>query len=106
MAQPMLFNVIHFDNQPSLFDNPQSIRRSHTCLAVIALATKIGTISPAKVPLCSERFMSRLSNSTDVEYPSGDGQPMAENTLQFEWIAMLKGGLDKRFRHDPRVRGG
>lgn len=39
----------------------------------------------------------------EVMYPESDGQPMAENTLQFEWIAMLKGGLDAVFRDDPNV---
>jgi Uma2 family endonuclease len=39
----------------------------------------------------------------EVMYPEGDGQPMAENTLQFEYIAMLKGGLDAVFRNDPNV---
>lgn len=29
-----------------------------------------------------------------VEYPDSDGQPMAENTLQFEWIVTLKENLD------------
>ena len=38
-----------------------------------------------------------------VEYPSSDGQPMAENTLQFEWIVTLKGNLDLMFRDDPDV---
>ena len=39
----------------------------------------------------------------EVTYPESDGQPMAENTLQFEWIATLKGGLDAVFRDDPNV---
>ena len=39
----------------------------------------------------------------EVMYPESDGQPMAENTLQFEYIAMLKGGLDAVFRNDPNV---
>jgi Uma2 family endonuclease len=30
----------------------------------------------------------------DPDYPSSDGQPMAENTLQYRWIVTLKGGLD------------
>ena len=29
-----------------------------------------------------------------VVYPDSDGQPMAENTLQYEWIVTIKGGLD------------
>ncbi len=30
----------------------------------------------------------------EIEYPSSDGQPMAENTLQFEWIVTIKENLD------------
>jgi Uma2 family endonuclease len=52
-----------------------------------------------------------MSNSTstraqalpDVEYPDSDGEPMSDNTLQFEWIVTLKGGLDAVFRDDPNV---
>jgi Uma2 family endonuclease len=38
-----------------------------------------------------------------VVYPDTDGQPMAENTLQFEWIVTIKEGLDRAFRDDPSV---
>jgi Uma2 family endonuclease len=38
-----------------------------------------------------------------VEYPDSDGQPMSDNTLQFEWIITIKGGLDAVFRDDPNV---
>jgi Uma2 family endonuclease len=34
----------------------------------------------------------------EVVYPDSDGQPMADNTLQFEWIVMLKTNLDRLFR--------
>jgi hypothetical protein len=26
------------------------------------------------------------------EYPDSDGEPMAENTLQFRWIVTIEGG--------------
>jgi Uma2 family endonuclease len=38
-----------------------------------------------------------------VIYPDTDGLPMAENTLQFEWIVTIKGGLDHLFDADPNV---
>ena len=38
-----------------------------------------------------------------IIYPESDGQPMADNTLQFEWITTIKGGLDAVFRDDPNV---
>lgn len=38
-----------------------------------------------------------------VNYPDSDGQPMADNTVQFRWIQTLQGGLDALFRDDPLV---
>ena len=38
-----------------------------------------------------------------VFYPDSDGEPIADNTLQFEWIATLKGNLDLIFRDNPDV---
>jgi Uma2 family endonuclease len=38
-----------------------------------------------------------------VIYPESDGQPMAENTLQYQWISTIKWGLEALFRHDPQV---
>ncbi|MDR3632750.1 MAG: Uma2 family endonuclease [Isosphaeraceae bacterium] len=38
-----------------------------------------------------------------VVYPDTDGQPMAENTLQFEWIVTIKEGMERAFRDDPNV---
>jgi Uma2 family endonuclease len=39
----------------------------------------------------------------EIEYPDSDGEPMAENTVQFDWIMMIKGGLDILFRDAPDV---
>lgn len=36
-------------------------------------------------------------------YPDSDGKPMAENTLQWEWIATIKSGLDVLFEDRPHV---
>jgi Uma2 family endonuclease len=33
-----------------------------------------------------------------VYYPDDDGQPMSDNTWQFDWITLLQGGLDALFR--------
>ena len=38
-----------------------------------------------------------------IEYPESDGEPMADNTLQFEWIVTIKGGLEAAFRNRPDV---
>jgi Uma2 family endonuclease len=42
-------------------------------------------------------------STSRVIYPDTDGKPMAENTLQFEWITKIKGGLDHLFADDPNV---
>jgi Uma2 family endonuclease len=41
----------------------------------------------------------------EVEYPDSDGEPQAENTLQYEWITTIVGGLETLFRDDPNVFG-
>jgi Uma2 family endonuclease len=43
----------------------------------------------------------------EVVYPDSDGQPMADNTLQFEWITDVKGNLEELFmdRADVFVAG-
>lgn len=38
-----------------------------------------------------------------VEYPDCDGEPMSDNTLQFEWIVTIKEGLEAAFRDRPDV---
>jgi Uma2 family endonuclease len=38
-----------------------------------------------------------------IVYPDCDGNPIAENTLQFDWIVTIKGGLDALFKDDPDV---
>ena len=38
-----------------------------------------------------------------IEYPDDDGEPMADNTLQYKWMVLIEGGLEALFRHDPGV---
>jgi len=50
--------------------------------------------------------MSTLAVPTStrpIVYPDTDGMPMAENTLQFQWIVTIKGGLDHLFADNPGV---
>ncbi len=48
--------------------------------------------------------MTRATATVEpIVYPDSDGEPMAENTLQFEWIVTIKGGLDAVFANDPNV---
>ena len=39
----------------------------------------------------------------DDPYPESDGEPMAENTVQFDWIVRIKENLEIRFADDPDV---
>src|ERR1043165_5289956 len=39
----------------------------------------------------------------EIVYPESDGQPMAENTVQFRWIVTIVEGLRTLFREDPQV---
>jgi Uma2 family endonuclease len=49
--------------------------------------------------------MSTMSppEETEVVYPESDGQPMADNTKQWDWIATIKINLDDLFRDRPDV---
>ncbi len=47
--------------------------------------------------------MSVATLQEEVVYEDDNGEPMSENTLQFEWIVTLKGGLEALFRADPNV---
>ncbi len=38
-----------------------------------------------------------------IIYPESDGQPMADNTLQFYWIVTIEGSLEVMFKNDPNV---
>jgi Uma2 family endonuclease len=38
-----------------------------------------------------------------VYYPDSDGEPMADNTVQFDWIAILKWNAEAYLRDDPNV---
>jgi len=43
------------------------------------------------------------SLKTKVHYPDSNGQPMADNTIQYEYIVTLKGNLELLFADDPNV---
>lgn len=38
-----------------------------------------------------------------IDYPEDDGEPMADNTLQFKWIVLIKENLETLFASDPNV---
>ena len=47
--------------------------------------------------------MSTASTTTEIIYPDSDGEPIAENTLQFRCIHTLYGGLVELYRDRPDV---
>ena len=49
--------------------------------------------------------MSQLAKQIDEEiiYPDSDGQPMADNTKQFDWINHIVSNLRTQYIHDPNV---
>ncbi len=47
--------------------------------------------------------MVQQLSKTDIIYPDSDGQPMADNTEQFQWIVTIKENLEAIFADDPDV---
>lgn len=50
-------------------------------------------------------MVPQLQSSTkpDIIYPDSDGQPMADNTQQFELIVWIKENLELLFANDPNI---
>jgi Uma2 family endonuclease len=44
-----------------------------------------------------------LTPNKEIEYPESDGQPMSDNTKQFNWIVTIKEGLEWLFAQNPNV---
>jgi Uma2 family endonuclease len=44
-----------------------------------------------------------VTSDSAIKYPDCDGQPVADNTLQFQWIVTIQGNLDGLFADDPTV---
>ncbi len=64
------------------------------------------TVAPdTPVPTMQER--GRGGDEQGVEYPDSDGEPMADNNIQFEWIVTIKENLEAIFadRADVFVAG-
>ena len=47
--------------------------------------------------------MQTQASLEGIEYPDDDGQPMSDNTLQFQWIVTLQGNLEAMYRDDLKV---
>ncbi|MCS6796451.1 MAG: Uma2 family endonuclease [Raineya sp.] len=44
-----------------------------------------------------------LDKQEEIIYPDSDGERMADNTKQFNWIVLLKEGLEAMYASDPNV---
>ncbi|MBE9129753.1 MULTISPECIES: Uma2 family endonuclease [unclassified Coleofasciculus] len=44
-----------------------------------------------------------LSSTPQIIYPESDGQPLADNTIQFRLIVTIQGGLDAFYKDNPNV---
>ncbi|MFN9173216.1 MAG: Uma2 family endonuclease, partial [Synechocystis sp.] len=44
-----------------------------------------------------------LALDRQIIYPDSDGQPMADNTEQFQWIVLLKENLECLFANNANV---
>ena len=44
-----------------------------------------------------------ITTQQNIIYPDSDGQPMADNTVQFRWIMMLYHNLSWLFAENPEV---
>lgn len=52
--------------------------------------------------VCSCDIMP-LSTFSKIIYPESDGQPLADNTIQFRLIVTIQGGIDALFLENPNV---
>ena len=46
---------------------------------------------------------TQIVKKENIIYPDSDGQPMADNTKQFNWIVLIKEGLEALFANRPDV---
>ncbi len=46
---------------------------------------------------------NQTTDETELIYPSSDGQPMADSTIQYQWITKIQGGIDDIFRDHLNV---
>ena len=53
--------------------------------------------------LASAPLPDASTSTTEIIYPDSDGQPMADNTRQFDYIVMIQGGLAALFAGRPDV---
>lgn len=47
--------------------------------------------------------MQSTTSEPIIIYPSSDGKPMADSTIQYDWISKIKANLDGMFKDDQNV---
>ena len=47
--------------------------------------------------------MVQQLSKTEIVYPDSDGQPMSDNTEQFQWIVDIKENIEAIYKDDPNV---
>lgn len=47
--------------------------------------------------------LGRTAVDSELVYPESDGKPLADNTIQFDLIVKIHGGIDALFKNDPNV---
>src|SRR6185437_1601335 len=77
-----------------------AFKRRREC-GILHSAPASGSHQPKGLEIMSTP--STIQPTEEIDYPDSDGQPMAENTLQFRWITTIQGGLDALFRDNPDV---
>jgi len=50
-----------------------------------------------------QQLQPQTQTQTPIVYPDSDGQPMSDNTLQFQWIVTIKENLDLLFADNSNV---
>lgn len=50
-----------------------------------------------------ELAVTAIAQPRVIHYPDDDGLPMSDNTVQFEWISIIKWNLEATFRDRPDV---
>lgn len=53
--------------------------------------------------LANQQVEDEKLQTPEVLFPDSDGKPMSDNTLQFEWIALIKQGMELAFQERPDV---
>src|SRR5690348_7505020 len=57
------------------------------------MSATTGTVSPKRLDV----------EKKEVFYPESDGKPIAENTIQYNWIERIKGNIEAVFADNPDV---